>query len=76
MILESSACAQIKALESLNWQVKRIKFIQTISMVLITEYDFVKVSDFQIFLRIDFCHFDHVTVVWVKTGAKPTKTIK
>ena len=40
----------------------------------LTEVDCVKVTDFQVSLCLEFCHSNHVSVTWVKTGAKPTIT--
>ena len=45
-------------------------------MVSLTKDDYVKISEFQICLRMDFRHFNHDTDTWVKIGAKPTIMIK
>ena len=52
---------KLKLLDHLIGISVEIKFIQTISMVSLTKDDYVKISEFQICLRMDCCHFNHDT---------------
>ena len=45
-------------------------------MVSLTKDNHVKISEFQICLRMDFCHFNYDTDTLVKIGAKPKIIMK